>query len=259
LDVKLIYFGFLGRAISTASFKFWRRRLQRAAREKTAKLRQQRREALTLQTQLADVLERINDELHHRLGDSKTYWHGSTMLWSWRPELWTMRCPSRSGPVMQSGARLTSNTKVFFDGGDRAVIFKQLRNDISQGFAPYGVALELFQFDGSFLSLAIDLPDSLCGTFAKDKLIDLSGAIFAERATGFTVRLNIKHGPNTEQLIQAHDINWSNIGVEFDIEHLKINVNRVEKIWFDLVFETPNFNRISHTDLVFSKRPRGEF
>ena len=203
----MIYFGFLGRAISTASFKFWRRRLQRAAREKTAKLRQQRREALTLQTQLADVLERINDELHHRLGDSKTYRHGSNMLWSWRPELWTVPCPSRSGPVVQSGARLTSNTKVFFDGGDCAVIFKQLRNDISQGFAPYGVALELFQFDGSFLSLAIDLSDSLCGTFAKDELIGLSGEIFAERATGFTVRLNIKHGPNTEQLIQAHDLN----------------------------------------------------
>ena len=128
----------------------------------------------------------------------------------------------------------------------------------SRKASPYGVALELFQFDGSFLSLAIDLPDSLCGTFAKDKLIGLSGAIFAERATGFTVRLNIKHGPNTEQLIQAHDLNWSNIGVEFDLEHLKINVNRVEKIWLDLVFETPNFNRISLTDLAFSKRPRGE-
>ena len=161
------------------------------------------------------------------------------------PNFGRCRAPPRSGPVVQSGARLTSNTKVFFDGGDRAVIFKQLRNDISQGFAPYGVALELFQFDGSFLSLAIDLPDSLCGTFAKDELIGLSGEIFAERATGFTVRLNIKHGPNTEQLIQAHDLNWSNIGVEFDLEHLKINVNRVEKIWFDLVFETPNFNRIS--------------
>jgi hypothetical protein len=89
-------------------------------------------------------------------------------------------------------------------------------------------------------------------------LIGLSGAIFAERATGFTVCLNIKHGPNTEQLIQAHDLNWSNIGVEFDLEHLKINVNRVEKIWVDLVFETPNFNRISLTDIAFSKRPRGE-
>ena len=168
-----------------------------------------------------------------------------------------MPCPPRSGPVVQSGTRLTSNTKVFFDGGDCAVIFKQLRNDISQGFAPYGVALELFQFDGSFLSLAIDLPDSLCRSFTKNELIGLSGEIFAERATGFTIRLNIKHGPNTEQLIQAHDLNWSNIGVEFDLEHLKINVNRVEKIWVYLVFETPNFNRISLTDIAFSKRPRG--
>ena len=128
----------------------------------------------------------------------------------------------------------------------------------SRKASPYGVALELLQFDGSFLSLAIDLPNSLCGTFTKNELIGLSGEIFAERATGFTVRLNIKHGPNTEQLIQAHDLNWSNIGVEFDLEHLKINVNRVEKIWFDLVFEIPNFNRISLTDLAFSKRPRGE-
>ena len=60
------------------------------------------------------------------------------------------------------------------------------------------MALESFQFDGSFLSLAIDLSDALCGTFAKDELIGLSGEIFAERATGFNVRLNVKHGPNTE-------------------------------------------------------------
>jgi hypothetical protein len=46
--------------------------------------------------------------------------------------------------------------------------------------------------------------------------------------------------------------------LEFDPEHLKINVNRVEKIWLDLVFETPNFNRISFIDLAFSKRPRVE-
>ena len=72
------------------------------------------------------------------------------------------------------------------------------------------------------------------------------------------MRLNIKHGPNTEQLIQAHDLRNTEFGLEFDLEHLKINVNRVEKIWLDLVFETPNFNRISLVDLAFSKRPRVE-
>jgi hypothetical protein len=160
--------------------------------------------------------------------------------------------------VDQSGARLMPNTKVFFDDATCALIVQQFRNDISEGFAPYGVALELFQFEGSFLSLAIDLPDELYETFAKDELIGLSGAIFAERPAGFTVRLNIKHGPNTDQLIQAHDLNHSEIRAEFDLAHLNINVKRVEKIWLDLVFETPNFNRISVTDLAFYKRPRGE-
>ena len=89
-------------------------------------------------------------------------------------------------------------------------------------------------------------------------MIGLSGAIFAERPAGFTVRLNIKHGPNTDQLIQAHDLNHSETRAEFDLAHLNINVKRVEKIWLDLVFQTPNFNRISVTDLAFYKRPSGE-
>ena len=258
LGVELIYFGYLGRAISSAYLKLWHRRLQRVARVKTTKLRQQRREALALQRQLGEVLPSINGELHRRLGGPKAYRHGSKMLWAWRPELWTLRCPTSSGPVEQSGARLMPNTKVFFDDATCALIVQQFRNDISEGFAPYGVALELFQFEGSFLSLAIDLPDELYETFAKDELIGLSGAIFAERPAGFTVRLNIKHGPNTDQLIQAHDLNHSEIRAEFDLAHLNINVKRVEKIWLDLVFETPNFNRISVTDLAFYKRPRGE-
>ena len=258
LGVELIYFGYLGRAISSAYLKLWRRRLQRVAGVRTAKLRQQRREALALQRQLGEVLPGIDGELQRRLGGSKAYRHGSKMLWAWRPELWTLRCPTSSGPVEQSGARLMPNTKVFFDDATCALIAQQFRNDISDGFAPYGVALELFQFEGSFLSLAIDLPDELYETFAKDELIGLSGAIFAERPAGFTVRLNIKHGPNTDQLIQAHDLNHSETRAEFDLAHLNINVKRVEKIWLDLVFETPNFNRISVTDLAFYKRPRGE-
>jgi len=65
---------------------------------KTAKLRQQRREALALQRQLGDVLPRINGELHHRLGGSKAYRHGSKMLWSWRPELGPRAVPPVLAP-----------------------------------------------------------------------------------------------------------------------------------------------------------------
>ena len=46
--------------------------------------------------------------------------------------------------------------------------------------------------------------------------------------------------------------------MEFDLEHLKINVNRMKKIWLDLVFETPNLNSISLINFGFSKRPLGE-
>jgi hypothetical protein len=54
-------------------------------------------------------------------------------------------------------------------------------------------------------------------------LIGLSGAIFAERPAGFTVRLNIKHGP-----IPINSF-WRMISIfrdpsGFDLAHLNINV-----------------------------------
>ena len=62
MGIELIYFGYLGRALSAAYLKFWRNRLQRAAGEKTAKLRQQRREALALQRALGDAPDRIDHQ-----------------------------------------------------------------------------------------------------------------------------------------------------------------------------------------------------
>ena len=125
----MIYFGFLDRAISTASFKFWRRRPQRAAREKTVKLRQQRREALALQTQLADALERINDELHHRMGDFKTYRRGSTMLGLGAPSFGRCRGAKRCAPHVEHQGDFTVIAGEILAGNLRAEI-AQLRAEL---------------------------------------------------------------------------------------------------------------------------------
>jgi hypothetical protein len=141
--------------------------LQQVAGVKTAKLRQQRREALALQRQLGEVLPGINGVLQPPAGrvSGVSAWLQDAL--GLAPRALDRALSHQFWPGEQSGARLMPNTKVFFDDATCALIVQQFRNDISEGFAPYGVALELFQFEGSFLSLAIDLPDELYETLPK--------------------------------------------------------------------------------------------
>jgi hypothetical protein len=71
-------------------------------------------------------------------------------------------------------------------------------------------------------------------------------------------RLNVKHGPNTEQIVRELPLNEEEIVVEFDLAYTKLNENRIEKIWLDLIFEGPEMNQVILRDLTFSRRKRAE-
>ncbi len=72
------------------------------------------------------------------------------------------------------------------------------------------------------------------------------------------VRLNIRHGPNTEQIVRELPRGQSEVFAEFDLAHSGMNEKRLERIWVDLIFDRPEMNRITLRDLTFSRRPRAE-
>ncbi len=66
-----------------------------------------------------------------------------------------------------------------------------------------------------------------------------------EKPLEIFARLNIKHGPNTEQIVRELPLSKDNIVVEFDLAYTKLNENRVENIWLDLIFEGgPEMNQV---------------
>ncbi len=69
-------------------------------------------------------------------------------------------------------------------------------------------------------------------------------------------RLNIKHGPNTEQIVRELPLNEEQVKVEFDLAYSRLNEKRIEKIWLDLIFEAPEMNQVILRDLTFSRRRR---
>jgi hypothetical protein len=79
-----------------------------------------------------------------------------------------------------------------------------------------------------------------------------------EKPLEIFARLNIKHGPNIEQIVRELPMMGEEVMVEFDLAYTKINEKRVERLWLDLIFEGPEMNQITLRDVTFSRRPRAE-
>ncbi|WP_415184906.1 DUF6478 family protein [Phaeovulum sp.] len=178
--------------------------------------------------------------------------------WAWRPDLWC-------GPVVPAGIASAENRAML---GDQVTIFhdckvpeltlRQTRNTGEADIAPFGLRLDVFRFDGSFLSVVIDLPQGAAEGLRLNHLIRMDCVIEAEKPLAVFARLNVKHGPNTEQVVRALPPVQGGAPVEFDLAYTKINEKRVEKAWVDLIFEGPQMNQIMVRDLTFSRHPRAE-
>jgi Family of unknown function (DUF6478) len=116
----------------------------------------------------------------------------------------------------------------------------------------------VFRFDGSFLSIVIDLPEDAVRGLKLRHLIRLDVIVEMEKPLEIFARLNIKHGPNVEQIVRELPLNEQEVMVEFDLAYTKINEKRIERIWVDLIFEGPEMNQLILHDVTFSRRPRAE-
>ena len=83
----------------------------------------------------------------------------------------------------------------------------------------------------------------------------MSSIIEMEKPLEIFARLNIKHGPNTEQIVRELPLHEAEIVVEFDLAYSNLNEKWVEKAWIDLIFEGPEMNEVTLRELTFTRRP----
>jgi hypothetical protein len=177
--------------------------------------------------------------------------------WSWRPDIWAGPVPLRW--TVGSGARseLSADVELHHDCSLREVIAKQTRRDRT-GAATCGLALDVYGFDGSFVSVTLVLPDAGSEGLKPRHLVRLDLQLDCERPVRAFARLNIKHGPNTEQLVSELKTGGSDQVVEFDLAYAKFDDKRVERAWLDLIFDRPTMNALCLRDATVSRRPRAE-
>lgn len=248
----------LGRLAFKRSLRRWARIADAAPGAPLSTLRKQRSKARQMLVHLNRFVHVADNRLALPAIGSQAIQKTHDTEWAWRPEAWTGPLPVQGIASVPSKSMLGSEISLHHDCDLSELSLRQLRNTREADLAPYGLRMDVFRFDGSFLSLVIDFPETAVAGLRRKHLIRLEPIIELEKPLEIFARLNIKHGPNTEQVVRELPLHTDNHMVEFDLAYTKLNEKRVDSMWLDLIFEGPQMNQVTLRDLTVSRRPRAD-
>ncbi len=250
--------GFMKRLVHEAIVRRWARAAGAAGSTDLSLLRAQRGRARRLKAHLDKLIHVSDSRLALPMIGSNAFPRPHDSDWAWRPELWRGPLPVPGMSSVATKSMLGDEVTLFHDCQRSELTLRQLRNRREADLAPFGLRMDVFNFDGSFLSLVVDLPEEAARGLKRKYLIRADVIVEMEKPLEIFLRLNVKHGPNVEQIVRELPLGGEEVMVEFDLAYTKLNEKRVDKLWLDLIFEGPQMNQVTLRDLTFSRRPRAE-
>ena len=175
--------------------------------------------------------------------------------WTWRPAAW--RAPARPSawPATGPATDLAKGLRLFHDCPLGEVSARQVRSDAP----PYALVVEVFAFQGSYLSVAFDLPTAGSAGLRRRHVLRMDLRLTLERPSDVFARLNVGHGSTTAQIVRTLPTEANEVAfIDFDLAGLKIDLAQAERIWIDLIFDSPAANSLKISDVLLSRTPRAE-
>lgn len=246
----------LDRLFFLRSLRHWRQAAGAANTADLSMLREQRNRARTLRSHLDRLIHVADGRLALPAVGSSSFPRPHGWDWAWRPELWRGPLPVPGLSSVQTRSMLGDEVTLFHDCDFSELTLRQLRNSREADLAPFGLRMDVFKFDGSFLSLVVDLPPEAGKGLTRQHLIRVNTIIETEKPIEIFARLNIRHGPNTEQIVRELPLHEKDVMVEFDLAYSRLNEKRIERVWLDLIFEAPEMNQVIIRDLTICRLRR---
>lgn len=119
-----------------------------------------------------------------------------------------------------------------------------------------GLIFEFTNFTGDFFSLAFELPIEGVLTLGRQDLLRFILRSQANEPFKAYARLNLCHGPNTEQIVRMIDIGEGESFAEFDIFYTEFEQKRATSVWIDLIINEPAHKRVVLDEVVILRRAR---
>ena len=250
--------GFLEAGIERGALRLWRNRAGNAANASIGELKSTTDKARALKMQLDRFLKAGDDRLMIPRVGSDAFQKVRGSDWAWRADAWRWRADTIGLSGICNGDWIGPGLRMFHDCENKEISTRQLRNKNEKDLSPFAMRFDVFDFKGSFLSMVLDLPPEASIGLKKNHIITMNISIEAERNIDIFARMNVQHGPNSEQLVRELPSGQDRHVVEFDMDLVNLNEKRIEHIWLDLIFENPSVNQITLRDLTFSRSPRAD-
>ena len=136
-------------------------------------------------------------------------------------------------------------------GGDGAQFSIQQTDDYGTG-----LVFDFGEFAGDFFSLAFELPLDGVLALGRQDLLRFVLRTKANEPFEAYARLNLCHGPNTEQVVRMIDIGAGESFAEFDIFYTNFEQKRATSAWIDLIINDPAHKRITLEEAIILRRAR---
>lgn len=168
--------------------------------------------------------------------------------WGYTPNLWDTSNHEISGNIL-TGTELAKHITLHHDG--EGVDFAIRPPDTEKG-----MNFAFSDFNGSFMSIAFGFPEEAAKSIGRHDLLRISINSSARENFQAYARLNLRHGPNNEQIIRMIDIGEGENFAEFDIFYTEFEPNRASDAWIDLIINDPAGREFSLRDVVILRRVR---
>ena len=249
----------IDRLVDRGALQRWARLADRAEGMDRTDLRGARGRAMALRRHLDQVIRVADVRLSRPQDGPVAVSRGPGVDWAWRPAPWCEPVEGVARVAVASGTAFGAGMTVHHDCQRSEVTIRQVRHPEPAARSTFGVDLDVLGFDGTYLSLAIELPPEAAAGLRRHHLVGLRVAVTAEAPVSILARLNVRHGPNLVQVVRDLGAPGPEVAVEFDLAFSDLNETRVERSWIDLILAAPAMNRLALRDVTMFRRPRAAF
>lgn len=241
------------------TLKRWQRALRSPKDLSAADLKRMSDDIQGMRDRLDTMAAQSRSELLSRRAGSDGIDRPDQCDWAARPAPWHEEMRPHGVVGLTSPHPLPGGAKVFHDANHAEICLRQEPAPHWVEGAQFGLVLEVYRSDGSFVSIVQDLPAEALVGLTRNHFVTMNLVADREQPIEIYARLNIQHGPNVEQIVRQVDFDGGSGRAEFDLAYTKINEKRLERAWLDLILEGPKMTRIALWDMVILRAPRADF
>ena len=169
--------------------------------------------------------------------------------WGYTPALWEHSFDQETAGNVLTGSEIAPRVNLHHDADQTDIA---IRSNGVEG----GLSFAINKFNGSFLSFAFGFPPDDANAIRRHDLIRIALHSTADKPFKAYARLNLRHGPNNEQIVRMIDIGHGDSFAEFDIFYSEFEPNRSSDAWIDLIFNDPEGLEFTLTQAVILRRVR---